>query len=734
MKKIKLIKQHDERDCGAACLSMILGCYGRKISVSAAKQAIKVDRNGANIYGIMDGARQYRLTSDAFEGSSQEAWDNISSGEYSFPFIIRILNDHVYEHFVVAAGIEKRKLVIMDPAKGKRVLTKDEFSECFLGHVITFMPDQKFKVKNERKSDYTRYLHLITRQKKLLISTIVLSLGILAIGMSGMYLFRYIIDSVIGNLPYEDMLEENIESLCLLIFVIGVLYVVKYGLAVLRAKLMARLSQKIDLPLMLGYYNHVTELPLSFFNTLKTGEVMSRFEDASKIRDAISGSMITITLESFIVIGCGIVLYLQSHVLFRTALYIFIVYFIIAVLFVKPLAKSNEEVMVRNAKLISFLKESIDGIETVKATSSEKIVRDKTASIYMDLLKKGIRNGLLNTRKEALIDLVTSFGTLFVLWIGTMEVLEGNISVGTLITFTSLMSLFLNPIQDLVQLQGSIQTAVVAADRLNDILSIEKERLDGSVFETGVDQIDFDHIDFRYGNRELVLKDFSIKITRGQRIALIGESGCGKSTAAKLIMGLYTPEKGCIRVNGMPAEDCSIGYLRKQIAYVPQNTYLFSGTVRENLFMGAHDMEWSEDDIETVLDICQCQFIKKMPLGIDSEIEENGTNLSGGQKQRIAIARALLGNPSVLILDESTSALDAVAEYKILKSIRKHYPSISIITVTHRIRSIIDYDRIYVIENGCVSGVGVHKELVVSSSVYKELWDAQQSYYCQEAS
>ena len=734
MNRTNLVRQHDEKDCGAACLGMVLAHHGRRVALSKLRQAVKIDKDGANIYGIMDGAGRFNMSAEAYGGSAEDAWESISEGAYSFPFILRILNDCVYEHFVVATGMHNGKLSILDPAKGKRELREGEFTEDFLGQLITFAPDKDFECKNERKSEYSRYLELITRQKGLLISALLLSIMIMGIGMSGMYLFRYILDSVLSNLSSAHQLEESVETLCLLIFMIGLLHILKYGLTVLRSRMMAWLSKRIDIPLMLGYYNHVTNLPLSFFNTLKTGEIMSRFEDAAKIRDAVSGSMVTITLDSFMVIGCGIALYLQSALMFRYALVIFLIYLLIAFLFIKPLARSNEEVMVQSAVLTSYLKESIDGIETVKSTRSEEAVQDKAEGIYLDLVKKSIKNVLLNTHKEALIDLVSSIGTLSILWAGTMQVIAGVITAGALITFTSLMSCFLEPVQDLVQLQGNIQAAVVAADRLNDILAAEEEHPEGKSFDEGIKSIEFDHVDFRYGNRGLVLKNFSMQVSEGQRVGLIGESGCGKSTAAKLIMGLYTPENGHILINGTDAGSCSIDYLRKQIAYVPQSTYLFSGSVRDNLLMGAHDTNWTDSDLEHILDICQCQFIKGLPLGIDSEIEENGTNFSGGQKQRMAIARALLGNPSVLILDESTSALDAVSEYRLLKGIQTNYPQLSIITVTHRIRSVMDYDKIYVIEDGEVTESGCHRELLSSSTKYADLWNIQQAYYQKDVS
>ena len=729
MKKIELYRQHDEKDCGAACLLMILAYYNCKILLSSAKQAIKVDQDGSNIYGLIEGARQYGMNADAYGGSAEEAWKALKKEEFSYPLIIRILNDNQYEHFVVVSGQSGDKISILDPAKGKRKMSQNKFYQVFLGQIIELIPSASFVPRNERKGIYKRYFDMIGEQKGLLVATALISLFIIAIGMSGMYLFRFTIDSILSNLTFGEKLDENVEVLCLLIFGAGVLYFFKFFLTVSRSRMLASLSKKIDLPLMLGYYEHVTKLPLSYLDILKTGEIMSRFEDASKIRDAISGSIITVILDSFMVLICGLSLYLQSKSLFFAAFNIFIFYFVIAVLFIRPIKKANQEAMIQNAEFTSYLKESIDGLETVKATASENMICNRTKAIYQKLVEKGIRSGIVNIQKEALVELVTSIGNLSILWIGTMQVIEGNITVGTLVTFVSLLSYFLDPVQNLAELQGNIQAAIVAADRLNDIMNIEKEKKTGISFEKGVEKIDFNHVDFRYGNRTLVLRDFTFSVDKGQRIALVGESGCGKSTAAKMIMGLYFSEKGKVKINDIEIQELSSLFLRKQIAYVPQTTFLFSDTIRNNLLLGKDETNLSQDYIEKVLDICQCQFIKKMAFGIDSVLEENGSNLSGGQKQRIAIARALLGKPSVLILDESTSALDAVSEYKILEEIGKNFPDLIMITVTHRIQSTTNYDRIYVIENGTVIADGTHNELLTGNTVYVDLWNVMKKYH-----
>lgn len=734
MNRLTLIKQHDEKDCGAASLSMILNYYGKKLPLASLREAIKVDQYGANIEGILKGAKKYGLNGIPIKGDVLPVWDAIATGsatvdnttiQFQMPAIIRIVNDENFEHFVVINGIKGDKLDVYDPGKGKYHMTKEYYLKHFLGEIILFRKSDDFKKENLRKGSLSKFGKMISHQKALIGTIGFLSLFITGIGLAGTFLFQFLIDNVLGNITNENLLDQSVDMLALLVTALAILYLFKFAVEVLRGKLLTRMSKNLDLPLMLGYYDHVTELPMDFFDTRKTGEIISRFNDASKICEAISGVTLTLMIDVVLVAFCGIVLYEKSPVLFVIAFSIFVIYVTISVLYVKPLEKFNRELMEQNAQFTSYLKESVDGMETVKVSQGEHAVTGKVRMLFMKYITKNIKVSMMAITKEALIQLVTSVGTLVLLWVGALEVISGSMSVGSLVTFYSLMTYFLTPIQNIVGLQGSLQTALVAADRLNDVMDLQKE-VGGEDTLESIEKISFDDVSFRYGNRNLVLDKLTMKAVKGEQIALVGESGCGKSTATKLLMGLYDSEDGTVTINGKDIREYSIESLRKHIAYVPQTTFLFSDTIRNNLLFGLKEQDMpSDEEIANVLDICCCEFILDLPFGMDSVLEENGSNLSGGQRQRLAIARALLRKPDLLILDEATSALDTVTEHSIQRALSKYYSDMIIVTVAHRLSTVKDHDHILVLDHGTVVESGTHDKLLELDQKYALLWNKQ---------
>jgi ATP-binding cassette subfamily B protein len=384
--------------------------------------------------------------------------------------------------------------------------------------------------------------------------------------------------------------------------------------------------------------------------------------------------------------------------------------------------------MEQNAQLTSYLVESLNGIETVKAFNAEEEASLKTEGRFIKLLRSVFKGGILNNFRGSITSFTAMVGGVVILWVGAWNVIKGNMTVGQLITFNALLAYFLDPIKNLINLQPMMQTAIVASDRLGEIFDLSLEREENENKKIQPEDLKGDivikNVDFRYGTRALVLKDLSLTIKQGEKIALVGESGSGKTTLVKLLMNLYPWEKGDITIKSYNIKDLAYDSLRERIAYISQDIFMFSGTIRENLCLGRKDI-----DMNDIVEACQMaqahDFINKLPLRYETHLEENAANLSGGQKQRLAIARAILKKPDIFIMDEATSNLDSITEKAIERTIETVCKGVTAIIIAHRLSTIKRCDRIYVMDDGRIIEMGTHKELMDRRGRYYELWKEQ---------
>ena len=754
------IEQHDERDCGAACLSMIAEFFGAKLTIAKCRELICVDHMGANIYGLVTGAKEIGLDADALEGSYEELLQGISDGEIRFPVIARIVNEANFEHYIVIYARKKTGFVIGDPARG-RILTMPEeiFKSQWQGQIITFAPNASFEKHNDRKGSFGKFFRYITKQKKLLAVVFVISVIITAINLSGSLVFQYVIGAVEETAVTEEMaaqahehehehehehadIEEdstpfmsalesfehrfeaifrNLNSVCIAVIC---LYLLRTVLRILRGYLLSKTAKLVDIPLTMNYYEHLLDLPAGFYGNRKTGEYMSRFNDTGKIRDAISTTTMTLMIDTIMAVGCGVLLFCISKTLLLITLIVVAIYAAVMFAFRRPIRNINHEIMEDEAQVTSYLKESIDGIETVRANGCEAAAKAKTNRLYDRFVSRNVRGSVIYTVQESLVSAVSAIGVVCLLWVGASLCVKNIISLTDLLIFYYMISYFLDPIQNLINLQPELQTAIVAAERLNDILDVEAENNDMPEAKELRGDIRVQNVDFRYGNREQVLNGLSMTFANGRKTAVIGESGCGKTTLAKLLLSFYQPEAGSITVGDKDIRTFSPRSVRERVAYVAQDVFLFSDTVYENLRMGNPAI--TDEQIEAVCKMCKMDaFIQSLPLGFQTVLDENGSNLSGGQKQRLAIARALLRNPDILILDEATSNLDTVTEQGIRETIDKLSENLTCIIIAHRLNTIRNCDYIYVMENGSVAEAGTHDSLMQKGGFYKHYLDAQ---------
>ncbi len=720
--KYYCIKQHDITDCGAACLATICKQNGYKIGITRIREAAGTDKQGTNAYGVIKAAEQLGFSAKGVKGNKEAFFS-----EFPLPCIAHMIVDGNLLHYVVIHKITKKQVIIADPGVGIVKLTPEEFfgevheerkppKYQWSGVLILLIKNETFKRGDESKGLFSRFFHLMIPQKKLLLHIFVASLIYTILGILGAFYFKELIDSVL-----PDGLQKTLMTLSVGVILLNVFKVI---LNAFRSHLLLCLSQKLDIALLLGYYRHVMELPMNFFGTRKVGEIISRFNDAGKVRDAISSATLTIMIDTLMALAGAIILYIQNAKLFGIAVIIVILYLIIVVSFNKWYEKLNRKQMEENAQLTSYMMESLNGIQTVKAYNAERKTNRETEVRFVKLLRSIFELSCVSNLQSSLKVFIELVGGIIILWVGGVSVIKGEMTIGSLITFDSLLAYFLEPVKNLINLQPQMQTAVVAADRLGEILDLESEKTESEYRkmspESLAGDIEIKNLFFRYGTRKLVLEDINLKIEKGQKIAFVGESGSGKTTLSKLLLHLYAAESGDILISGNNIEDIKLECLRKKIAYIPQETFLFSGTIFENLTLGMD--EATMDDIIEASKMAQANdFISELPLRYETRLEENGANLSGGQRQRLAIARAMLKKPDILILDEATSNLDAVTERALDRTIHEFAKDMTTIFIAHRLNVIKNCDRIYVMDKGKIVEQGTHRELIALGGKYAYL-------------
>lgn len=707
------IPQVDESDCGVASLAMILKHYGSSVSLAYLRKIAKTTMEGTTALGIVKTAQELGLETQAVKADMSL----FEMKDITYPFIAHVIKNGTLLHYYVVLKATSKYILIADPAQevGITKMSYERFEEEWTGVTLFIAPGIEYKpVKEDRKKLWSLFTKLF-KQKQLVLNIVLAALLITIISILGSYFLQAIIDTYIPNGMRNTM---AIIALGLL-----VIYIFNSIFTYARDFLLAVLGQRLSIEIILSYIRHIFELPMEFFATRKTGEIVSRFNDASKIIDALASTVISIFLDVSIVVIMGIILAIQNLKLLGITLISLPIYAVIILTFTKAFEKLNNKQMESNAVLSSSIIEDIQGIETIKALNSERTRYRRIDSQFVDYLKKSLAYLKTDSLQQALKLCIQQSLNVVVLWLGANLVINNQLSIGQLMTFNALLSYFVNPLQNIINLQPKLQSARVAHNRLNEVYLVESEFKDKKVIHN-VQQlqgdIEFEDVDYRYGYGENVLDKINLTIKQGEKLTIVGMSGSGKSTLVKLLVNFFEPTSGILKFNNHSSNEIDKHILRSYINYVPQNPYIFAGTIEDNLKLG-NRINVTDEDIFNACKIAMiAEDIAKMPLQLRTELDENANTLSGGQKQRITIARALLSPAQVLIFDESTSGLDAITEKRLIDNLMQLKDK-TIIFIAHRLSIAKRTDNILVLDNGKIVEQGRHDELLAQEGYYYNL-------------
>lgn len=708
------IKQHDITDCGATCLASIAAHYRLQIPIARIRQYAGTDKKGTNVLGLIEAADKLGFEAKGVRGELESLF------KIPKPAIAHIIIKERLHHYVVIYEVTKTHITVMDPGTGKlHKKTHEKFTKEWTGVLVLLMPKETFSTGNEKVSIYKRFWFLLKPHKFILIQALIGAVVYTLLGFSTSIYIQKLTDFVLvgGNTRLLNLLGVIMVSLLALQIVIGVfkdIFLIKTG-------------QQIDARLILGYYKHLFKLPQQFFDTMRVGEIISRINDAVKIRTFINGVSLSLTVNVLILFFSFGLMFFYYWKLALIMLLVIPLYALIYFIVNRLNKKTERTIMERSADLESQLVESLNAVGTIKRFGLEDFANIKTETKFINLLQIGYKSALNSVFSGTSSSSVAQLFTIILLWSGSYFVIEREITAGELMSFYAIVGYFTGPVASLIGANKQIQNALIAADRLFEIMDLEREESDNKIklIEDAIGDINFKNVRFRYGTRIEVFKDFSLTVPKGKITAIVGESGSGKSTLMSLLQNIYPIQNGQITIGDLDLKYIENESLRQLVSVVPQKIDLFAGNVVENIAVGEF-----APNMERIMSICKAigilEFIETLPNGFGTYLGENGVSLSGGQKQRIAIARAIYKEPEILVLDEATSSLDSKSENFIQNTIDNlRHNDKTIIIIAHRLSTVINADKIVVLDKGNVLEEGSHHELYSKKGHYFDLWQQQ---------
>lgn len=685
MKKKLVVLQEGNKDCGVCCLLSIIRYYNGNISLNKLMEMTKTTKNGTTFYNLSEAASKIGMASKAYY---VDDFNNISV--YSCPFISQVIRNG-YTHFVVVYKISKDKLLIMDPALGSLYMSREKFLNIWTSYIMMF---EKVKILPNYKDE--KYINkllygLILNNKKIIVNCLLLTL---------MFCFLTIGYSVYLKVMIDKVLNQDKYLLIVISLIFFIVILFRSLTNLFRNQMLSYFNMKVDISLFLNSFKRILLLPYNYYKNKTTGEIISRVNDLSYIKQIISQLLTTVFLDIVLLLFSLVCLYFINSKMFVISFFIAILYVIIIFIYPRFIKTKIYESQAEVAKVNSYLVESISGLETIKGLRCEKMVNDRLESYYTKAQATIFDYNIISNGVLFLKDLIFYVGVLLINYVGCVDIMNGNFTVGSLLTFNTILGYFLNPLQNFIDLADDYVYVKGVFKRANGLYEVKLDDLESKNGLRVEGDIIFNNLNFSFNGKDQILKNIKIEFKAKEKILLLGNSGSGKSTLLKILYKYYDVSRGMVLVNGIDINDFSISDIRDDIIYVSQNETLYTGSIKDNILLNR------DIDYKDFLDMC-CylevdNIIKDNLLGYDFLLEENGANISGGERQRIILARALFKKGNIILIDEGLSQMDIDLERRVLKRIFSIFKDKMIIVVSHRFNNMDLYDKVFKLKDGMV--------------------------------
>ncbi|MEV0999702.1 peptidase domain-containing ABC transporter [Nonomuraea sp. NPDC050202] len=707
MRRVPVVLQNTETECGAACLTMVLGHHGHRTTLHQVSDRLQIGRDGLSAKAIVDGAREHGLQARAFSLAPEDL------ARVPLPAVAH----WEFSHFVVVERWSPDRVDVVDPGQGRRRLTPEEFGAGFTGVLLVFQPGEGFRrgsssMAGAWRREFARTL--FRRRRGLLAQIVAASLLLQLLGLALPFFSELLVDTIVP--------ARAAEVLSLLGPAIVLAGAAQFVIGYLRAALLVAVRARADQELTESVVGHLVALPYGYFTRRAKGDLVTRAAGVSTLGDILTGQVVAALLDGPLAVGYLVLVYFWDPVFGLALSGVAVLQTVLLLATTSRIATLTHQELAALSASQNSLIQTITGIETLKASGAERRAVDQWAGHFARQLDADVRAGLTRGLLEAALSAIRVTAPLGLLWLGAWRVLDGQLTLGTLIALNAVALGALTPLGSLLTGLQSLQQAGAHFDRLSDILASEPEPSDGIEVLRLRGAVELRDVSFRHDPRgPWTVRDVSVAIRPGQKVALVGASGSGKSTLARLLLALHSPVEGEIRYDGVPAAELNLRTLRRQFGVVIQDPSLFSGSIRENIAL--NDPGAAMDRVVAAARLAALHDeIAAMPMGYETMLTDGG-GLSGGQRQRLALARAVLSRPKILLLDEATSNLDSATEAVIEANLGTLAQTR--IVIAHRLSTVRDADLILVIDGGRVVQRGTHDELIASRGKYAELVAAQ---------